>query len=232
MSEFICVCPACGYDGLREPPFAPWGDPSRETCPCCGIRFGFDDMYGVHAANRKAKHQQWRETWVAAGMPWRRPELRRPPDGWDPAAQLLNAARVAIPQYDCPVCGFDGLGKAPYYPDDWGGADEGVICPSCGTQFGYHDGAGGHDTTKRAARHALLRQEWIAKGMRWWRSEIYWWNVNVRFGGSPPPSWGGENQPPPVGWDPVAQLERLIQRAKSRERYEDVSQDQQDQDDR
>lgn len=217
MSEFICVCPACGYDGLREPPLAPWGDPSRETCPCCGIRIGLDDMYGVHAADRRVKHRQWREVWIAAGMPWRHPELRRPPEGWNPAAQLPNAARVIVPQFDCPVCGYGGLANAPYYPDDWGSVDDGVICPSCGTQFGYHDIAPGtrYNTAKRAERHDMLRQAWIAGGMRW---------------GFSPSSRRVEDEPPPEGWDPVAQLERLARHAESRERYEDVSRDEQIQD--
>lgn len=112
--------------------------------------------------------------------------------------------------YVCPVCGYDGLARAPYYPDEWGSPSD-EICPSCGTQFGYHDAGTRYDTVKRAARHEQLRAKWIAGGMRWWSSEIYWWNVNVRFAGKPPPTWDGKDDPPPEGWDPVAQLRRLAQ---------------------
>jgi len=123
----------------------------------------------------------------------------------------------------CPVCGYEGLSSPAYYPDEWGSPSE-ETCPSCGTQFGYDDGVPGgrYDATKRAARHGELRQKWIAGGMRWWRSEIYWWNVNVRFGGSPPPGWGGGDRPLPDGWDPVAQLQRLEQRTKEAKEAEEL----------
>jgi hypothetical protein len=49
----------------------------------------------------------------------------------------------------CPVCGFSELLRA---------AQDDVICPCCGTQFGYHD----YTTT-----HEQLRQRWIAAGARW-----------------------------------------------------------------
>jgi len=51
--------------------------------------------------------------------------------------------------YICPVCGFDRL---PEEPEDH------VICPSCGTQFGYHD------VTRS---HSELRSQWVAMGMPW-----------------------------------------------------------------
>jgi hypothetical protein len=54
-----------------------------------------------------------------------------------------------------------------------------AICPCCYTEFGYDD------TT---LSHAQLRQEWIRKGMPWE-------GVNV--------------EPPPHGWNPYAQLERI-----------------------
>src|SRR4051812_48316988 len=55
------------------------------------------------------------------------------------------------PCYTCPVCGYKRL----RYP----AADEGVICPCCGTQFGYSDAG----TT-----HAQLRREWVREGMKWY----------------------------------------------------------------
>ena len=61
----------------------------------------------------------------------------------------------------CPVCGY------PLDFSPWNGnlpSDE--ICPCCGTQFGYHDFAGG-ELDKRPAKHSELRRRWIAAGMRW-----------------------------------------------------------------
>jgi hypothetical protein len=52
-------------------------------------------------------------------------------------------------KYDCPVCGYPAL---PDPPRDF------EICPSCGTEFDYHD------ATKT---HKELRDAWIAAGLRW-----------------------------------------------------------------
>jgi hypothetical protein len=49
----------------------------------------------------------------------------------------------------CPVCGYDKL----KYP-----ARDYTICPSCGTEFGYHD-------TSRTFEE--LRISWMARGMQW-----------------------------------------------------------------
>jgi len=51
--------------------------------------------------------------------------------------------------HSCPVCGFDEL----RYP-----AKSDMICPCCGTQFGYDD---------FARTHAELRGEWLASGAVW-----------------------------------------------------------------
>ena len=51
--------------------------------------------------------------------------------------------------YTCPVCGYNHLEDPPM--DD-------EICPSCGTQFGYHD----HKKT-----HQQLRLLWIKKRAPW-----------------------------------------------------------------
>jgi hypothetical protein len=56
--------------------------------------------------------------------------------------------------YSCPVCGYDGLRRQP--------ADH-LICPSCGTQFGYSD-AGDRSL---ADIYASLREGWIAAGAKW-----------------------------------------------------------------
>lgn len=51
--------------------------------------------------------------------------------------------------YTCPVCGYNELELPP--------ADF-AICPSCGTEFGYHDAT---------ASIEELRQRWIGRDMPW-----------------------------------------------------------------
>ena len=51
--------------------------------------------------------------------------------------------------YQCLVCGYSRLIMPP---------KDHLICPCCGTQFGYHDSI---------ASHEELRKEWIAEGFRW-----------------------------------------------------------------
>lgn len=51
--------------------------------------------------------------------------------------------------YICPVCGFGGLSEPP---------ENFVICPSCGTEFGYTDFMRTHDE---------LRRRWIDGGLKW-----------------------------------------------------------------
>lgn len=53
-------------------------------------------------------------------------------------------------RWTCPVCEYDRLRHPP---------ENHHICPSCGTQFDYDDGA---------KTHAELRAEWIAGGRKWW----------------------------------------------------------------
>ena len=81
----------------------------------------------------------------------------------------------------CPVCGFPQLLEEPW-SDDAGSLE---ICPSCGTQFGYNDAAGG-DAARRARVHRERRIAWIAAGCPW-----------------------AAPGPPPPGWDAATQLKRL-----------------------
>jgi hypothetical protein len=53
--------------------------------------------------------------------------------------------------HKCPVCGYDKL-RRPYQEED-------IICPSCGTEFGYTDAT---------RRHAELRQRWRDNGAHWY----------------------------------------------------------------
>lgn len=52
-------------------------------------------------------------------------------------------------KYQCPVCGYAKLEDPPSNQE---------ICPSCGTQFGYHD---------IGRSHSYLRLQWIARQMPW-----------------------------------------------------------------
>lgn len=56
--------------------------------------------------------------------------------------------------YICPVCGYNQL---RYPPEDY------TICPSCGTEFGYHDFSKSHEE---------LRNLWFANGAYWHSSII------------------------------------------------------------
>jgi hypothetical protein len=82
-------CPVCGY-GLV---FLPWNDdsPSYETCDCCGILFGYDDVPGGESPSpREEIYKQLRQQWISQGCPWRGdPELK--PPNWDPKRQLEEA---------------------------------------------------------------------------------------------------------------------------------------------
>jgi predicted RNA-binding Zn-ribbon protein involved in translation (DUF1610 family) len=60
------------------------------------------------------------------------------------------------PRYICPVCGFPDLDEPPYDESKCASFD---ICPSCGTEYGYHDAT---------RSHSELRREWVRNGMRWW----------------------------------------------------------------
>ena len=68
-------------------------------------------------------------------------------------------------RYICPVCGYDEL-IAP--PSDF------MICPSCGTEFGYDDALTSHEE---------LRSRWVAAGAKWWSTDT-----------PPPPDWSPSAQ--------------------------------------
>ncbi len=78
-------CSVCGFEGLEEPPAsAATGAGSYEICPSCGFQFGVTDLDGGHS------YFDWREAWIARGMPFDAEPFSVRPDGWDPAAQLLS----------------------------------------------------------------------------------------------------------------------------------------------
>ena len=67
--------------------------------------------------------------------------------------------------FSCPICGYDQLSRRP---------TNHLICPSCGTEFGYDD---------FAATNEELRAKWLAGGAKWWSPNSL-----------PPTGWTGEAQ--------------------------------------
>lgn len=69
--------------------------------------------------------------------------------------------------HTCPVCGYPGLRRPP--------ADH-LICPSCGTQFGYDDAGPGSVESMREK----LRGRWIRNGAHWYSQSTQappYWNA-------------------------------------------------------
>jgi hypothetical protein len=83
------ICPVCGYE-LAEPAWVDDVGGSFEICDSCGIQFGYEDAAGDDRELRAALWGEWRAAWVANGMPWR--GVGRPPDDFDPGAQLARLA--------------------------------------------------------------------------------------------------------------------------------------------
>jgi len=81
------ICPVCGYPGLYEEPRTETTGGSDEICPSCGIQFGFDDEAGGDPARRHEVYCEWRQSWIASGMPWRSIGIQQPAN-WDPTAQV------------------------------------------------------------------------------------------------------------------------------------------------
>jgi hypothetical protein len=76
-------CPVCGYARLAEPPR------NFSICPSCGTEFGYDDS--------SLSHTELMFRWIKAGAPWFS-KATRPPDGWNPWLQLIDAGRkYAVP---------------------------------------------------------------------------------------------------------------------------------------
>lgn len=74
------VCPVCGYPWLEEAPYSN-NLGSREICPSCGFEFS--------GPADSARHEAWRQQWIAGGMTWWAQAAGRPaPANWDPAKQL------------------------------------------------------------------------------------------------------------------------------------------------
>ena len=75
------TCPVCGFNDLNEPPYSRDGHGLFEICSSCGFQFGVtDDDLGM-------SFREWRESWVAKGMPWSSKGGTAPPR-WNPQEQL------------------------------------------------------------------------------------------------------------------------------------------------
>jgi hypothetical protein len=69
-------------------------------------------------------------------------------------------------KYRCPVCGYDALSDPPR---DY------MVCPCCGTEFGYHDLVHSWED---------LRSRWLAKGAPWFSKHLTaptGWDPNVQL---------------------------------------------------
>jgi hypothetical protein len=94
------TCPVCGFNDLNEPPYSRDGHGLFEICPSCGFQFGVtDDDLGM-------SFREWRESWVAKGMPWSskgRTAAMESPGTTSKAdtQQRPLAASVALPNMAC-----------------------------------------------------------------------------------------------------------------------------------
>lgn len=76
------ICPVCGFDGLKEPPYDKESEPSYEICPCCGFEFGFDED------KNKDIYKSFRIKWIKNGAKWFIPQKK--PKDWSLEKQLTN----------------------------------------------------------------------------------------------------------------------------------------------
>jgi hypothetical protein len=95
-------------------------------------------------------------------------------------SEWTSASRAQVMNFSCPVCGWDRL-----FESAWEGPSASYEnCPSCGTEFGYHDDAIAPESQSRGETHAQLRRRWILAGH----------------------PWSSVSQPKPQEWNPVEQL--------------------------
>lgn len=92
------LCPVCAADHGTPP----WGengnDPNYDTCLCCGIEFGRDDLWPEDI-------EYYRKNWLKHGATW---TLRKyQPEGWSLRTQLsaifseeeVNNCIAQIPEF-------------------------------------------------------------------------------------------------------------------------------------
>ena len=72
------TCKVCGYPKLHDEP-----EYADEMCPSCAFEYGYDDRdLGI-------PYEEWREKWIAKGIPWEA-DINYKPENWDPRRQLLT----------------------------------------------------------------------------------------------------------------------------------------------
>jgi hypothetical protein len=59
---------------------------SLETCPCCAIQFGVDDVADGDLKEREKLYEVWEKKWSKSGRTWL--GIGGHPEGWDPQEQL------------------------------------------------------------------------------------------------------------------------------------------------
>ena len=83
MKEFICH--VCGYPKLKTPP---WGEdgitPNFDTCPCCGVDFGYEDIL-------ETAYLEYKDQWIKSGK-WLMEKER--PNDWSMEKQLENIKNI------------------------------------------------------------------------------------------------------------------------------------------
>ena len=123
------------------------------------------EALGIIGTEYDWQERPFGQGWVLQKVPWHLPDEVMYAQGRALCALAYEVAQSdeTSPSFTCPVCGFRHLHEPPWDSDS--GSLE--ICPSCGTQFGYSDAAGG-DAASRERRHRELRAEWIRGGMSWW----------------------------------------------------------------
>lgn len=78
----VNICSVCGFDGLTDPPYSKFSNPSFEICKCCGFQFGFDDM------SEGKSYEEFRNSWIENNFEWFNEDKK--PKNWDHKEQLKN----------------------------------------------------------------------------------------------------------------------------------------------
>jgi hypothetical protein len=89
------VCASCGYRHLERPQRNATGGASHEICPSCGFESGYTDD------EQDITFEQWRQQWVAKGLPWSSKGQAKPA-GWNPMVDLhalLKRKRPVVPTH-------------------------------------------------------------------------------------------------------------------------------------
>lgn len=61
-------CLACGYKGLKEPPYDEMRNSSFEICSCCGFQFGLDDDDENGVCRKEHLYKCYSDDWIMNGF--------------------------------------------------------------------------------------------------------------------------------------------------------------------